>query len=576
VRERLDMPAPDDEEIAESYQSPAQAEAPEDEGGFGGGGGLFREARSLDTPQGVPPNAVSISDRSEAPEGASIVKGPGGGLYYVPAGNADGGAASGDSTASVDDMADGEQPRAEIDTPEDAAEFLTDEFDEDDFDFNHWAGGGSFEKVTEGSVVKIWAGDMGFEEEKALVVEDLGDDEFRVVTPNGDEKTLAPSLDTMNFDAETEAPLADVWNDSENRGDDDVEPEVKTEEVEDNPAWIEDLDFEEEFGAEIDTPPSVGSSVEVNGNLHRLTDETEDRGVEYYQTDEDSAVAEVDSVLTTVNEASNIETGATQYIQWSEQADMEDGWFNIDDEIQDDGGALMVDMVDENGDTHSVNGVAVEQEGLIERKHTPVEAESVQPENENAHTNYDGGYDDNPELPDNLSLDNISNNLDSEQTEQISRGLSKASDLGFTDRVEGIEELDVGGEAAGETLARFEPETGTIKINTDNMTQETLDGLSDDFGVGDTVEDMVVHETVHAAHAAALEDEGWTPEEMREDLLRSSLDSGEQQLIEDEISDYGASNPLEVVAEVGTKVTKGEEVSNEVMHIYERYGGPDL
>jgi len=86
VRERLDMPAPDDEEIAESYQSPAQAEAPEDEGGFGGGGGLFREARSL---QSVPDNAVSISDRSEAPEGASVIEGPSGGLYYVPGGGED-------------------------------------------------------------------------------------------------------------------------------------------------------------------------------------------------------------------------------------------------------------------------------------------------------------------------------------------------------------------------------------------------------------------------------------------------------------------------------------------------------
>jgi len=102
VRERLDMPAPDDEEIAESYQSPAQAEAPEDEGGpLGGGGGLFREARSL---QSVPDNAVSISDRSEAPEGASVIEGPGGGLYYVPGGGGDGGDA--DTQSDVEQRVD--------------------------------------------------------------------------------------------------------------------------------------------------------------------------------------------------------------------------------------------------------------------------------------------------------------------------------------------------------------------------------------------------------------------------------------------------------------------------------------
>ena len=35
---------------------------------------------------GVPDNAVSISDRSEAPEGATVVEGDRGGLYYVPEG----------------------------------------------------------------------------------------------------------------------------------------------------------------------------------------------------------------------------------------------------------------------------------------------------------------------------------------------------------------------------------------------------------------------------------------------------------------------------------------------------------
>ena len=49
----------------------------------------------------MPDNAVSISDRSEAPEGAQIITGPGGGLYYVP--GADGDAGGDSNSASVDD-----------------------------------------------------------------------------------------------------------------------------------------------------------------------------------------------------------------------------------------------------------------------------------------------------------------------------------------------------------------------------------------------------------------------------------------------------------------------------------------
>jgi len=96
IREKLDMAPHEDEEIGESYRTPAEVEQPEDEGGplDGGGGGLFSSPRSL----AVPDSAVSIDDRSEAPEGAQIVTGDRGGLYYIPQGtDSDGG-----SDTSVD------------------------------------------------------------------------------------------------------------------------------------------------------------------------------------------------------------------------------------------------------------------------------------------------------------------------------------------------------------------------------------------------------------------------------------------------------------------------------------------
>ena len=97
-------------------------------GGGGGGGGLFGsvddpddadvsiEARKDDdgvrlqintdhdhnAKAEVPDNAVSISDPSEAPEGARTVTGPGGGDYYIPPGESSGGQATIDDIMSSD------------------------------------------------------------------------------------------------------------------------------------------------------------------------------------------------------------------------------------------------------------------------------------------------------------------------------------------------------------------------------------------------------------------------------------------------------------------------------------------
>jgi hypothetical protein len=86
VVEKLDLPTIDDEEMAGSYRPPKQIEEAEEEdqqqGGLFGSAPTEVSFRSL----AVPDNAVAIDDRSEAPEGAQIVEGDRGGLYYVPAG----------------------------------------------------------------------------------------------------------------------------------------------------------------------------------------------------------------------------------------------------------------------------------------------------------------------------------------------------------------------------------------------------------------------------------------------------------------------------------------------------------
>ena len=93
IRSKLDMPAPEDDEIAEGYRSPADIEAAEEgDGGGGDFGGLFSDGRTLS----VPDNAVPIDSRADAPDGAQIVEGERGGLYYVPVGEGDGDESTGD------------------------------------------------------------------------------------------------------------------------------------------------------------------------------------------------------------------------------------------------------------------------------------------------------------------------------------------------------------------------------------------------------------------------------------------------------------------------------------------------
>jgi len=476
-----------------------------------------------------------------------------------------------DRTTTAD--IESESERGAITTTEGAVEYL-EAFDESESEYDHW-NGADFDTVTEGSLIEIWTGEMGFEEERAVVIEQIGEDEYTVVTENGVEKTLRSDIDTLDFDHTKEAPLSDVWHDRENHSNESTAHEMPTETAKNDSSWTETADFDQ-YRVDAEDGFTPGQSVELGDTIHQIESQSTEDGIDYYTTSEGTTLADVDGVITQVDDTSRVDRGEIQYVQWSDDADMDDGWYSVDDSIQEKDGTLVVEYVDESGTSHDVDGEAVEMDGLIKRKHRPTSVSPVQPSLSGSHKNYSGDYPTNPSLSSNVSLDQVSQSLTGSQQSSIERGLAKAQELGFTQGVTGVEELDVGGEAAGETLARFEPETGKIKINTDRMNQETLDSLSDNFSAGETVEDMVVHETVHAAHAQALKESDWTPKEMRENLLRADLSDSEAELMEREISSYAASNPLEAVAEVGTKITLGKEVSDDALHVYEKYGGPDL
>jgi len=125
-------------------------------------------------------------------------------------------------------------------------------------------------------------------------------------------------------------------------------------------------------------------------------------------------------------------------------------------------------------------------------------------------------------------------------------------------------------------LGRFDPNTDQVLLNPRQMNQEQLDDLSENFSVGETVEDLVAHEAMHAAHVEALLEDEWSVDEIFDELLNKPLNESEKEIMERDVSTYGASNALEVVAEVGLAITMGKEVSDEALFIYEKYGGPEL
>lgn len=77
---------------------------------------------------------------------------------------------------------------------------------------------------------------------------------------------------------------------------------------------------------------------------------------------------------------------------------------------------------------------------------------------------------------------------------------------------------------------------------------------------------MVLHELVHVGRANVLRD-GREP---------SRLTDEEKEVLREEVSEYAAEDEGEAVAEIGVLRLMDEDVSDEVIEIYRRHGGPEL
>lgn len=504
----------------------------------------------------VPDHAEHLPPDEEPPEDSQVIIGPRGGRYVVE--------------EPVDEEPEDGVPEfdpAEV-GPEEAAQILDGLVSEDLGADEDWSAEIDVDDVGVGEAVEFMD-PMTFEFETGVVV-GVDGNELAVMTPDGESEISVADLNRI-YDPDEPEDDPRPEDDSEDEAEEEDEPGEEAEE-----AWFDEVDFESEFGAVVDEMYE-GGRYEVGDDVVEIVDSTEERGVEYYQTDGGEMLAQIGDVVTEVIDASRVGRGNIEYIQFSDEVDLDDGWYHIgEDMTEGDDGELFVDFVDEDGEVHQVDGVAVEREGLIDRRHQPVGVDEIEPAMSGAYEEYDREYPEDPDLPDHLSTGEIADVVGDEQIQQIERGFGRVAELGVDERISGIGVFEPEEEGEEMTLGRYEPETGEVLINPEQMDQETLDGVSESFAVGESVEDMIVHEAMHAAHVDALEEEGWSIEEIEEELLRGELSESERQIMEEQVSDYAAANPLEVVAEVGTKITLGEEVSDEVLQIYERYGGPEL
>lgn len=157
-----------------------------------------------------------------------------------------------------------------------------------------------------------------------------------------------------------------------------------------------------------------------------------------------------------------------------------------------------------------------------------------------------------------------------EDRKALAENLIRAGQEGLTENVKSIE---VG---SGEAHGAFRYNDNSLRFNRE-LDPSDFDA-SDGEAVGDTMEWLVLHELGHAEHGTTEDligddsffDQGMSVTRGGEFVGRERID-----LVDEEVSAYARSNPAEFVAEVYSGLALGKEFSDEVMDIYEEWGGPD-
>lgn len=117
----------------------------------------------------------------------------------------------------------------------------------------------------------------------------------------------------------------------------------------------------------------------------------------------------------------------------------------------------------------------------------------------------------------------------------------------------------------------------TISINPDEFQEEKIRSMGEQgYLAGDSVEHVALHEVSHGMHAQHVTEkfeEESDDTNIAEFEIKQDFDSNEDQELAERVSVYAKTNPSEFVAEVGALLLAGKDVDEEVLEMYEKYGG---
>jgi len=557
------------------------------------------------TPEGVPEGYeyVPPEDRDGLPDDAETVETNRGAVYVAPSGE---GEDDGDESDNIDTdypSAEGNyaltegDPRRIIEN-EDSAQLLADSFDEDDSEFDYWQTYPEESDINEGSILEV--NDEQFpivgggstatvlDAEEGIAVTEFGE---RVEFNFDDTQPGHTAVRVWDDPANQVASGDNTWD---NFGEDYIPDEVQEVRTPENIAvdeedaepegdpWLEDDYFEEEYGAsteDFEDGHLVAGPVDIEGEFRRLNyDRTVGDVPHFIDEDNNLEYADVDGVACRYMPTSRFPGHGEVYCSFDDDvADIEDGWYRQGDIIErDDGDEFYRELVGPDGEITEVDLTDI-GDGVIDNIYRPVEVSEASSDLSGISDGFDGTYPEDADPPDNLTPDaEFTEALSEEQTDAIRAGMGKVQEAGLDDRIRDVQHIDESTfDRARPPIGMYDPIQETVHFTPDKFTSDYIGSTSDGFSVGDSLEDTVVHEAVHAAHVENLvENEDWDVNEIVDDLLEQNLDNGERMLLEEEVSEYGATNPLELVAEIGTMIVNGEEPSEEALYLYEKYGGP--
>jgi len=473
----------------------------------------------------IPDNAVSISDRSEAPDDARVIQGDRGGLYYVPAGEDDGEDEDGDG----DEEGDGEggiEPGTEVDVGE----------------------------LEEGMEVSVFG--------KPMEVTAISHEEG----PNNDQTAVA--FDNLE-DGEQQFFFADL-----------LEGEIEANENTDLPARDDgeagdgDRDLSEladDQGLLDADDLEAGDEVLIHGDevtLDAVASDETGTVVQFEKNGEDFFLYE--DMIDIEAPGFEGEEGGSTGSSDGDSGESGDGDTGGDEPRLEEGEQIESpsgEPATVTGYDPDTNVVAYETEDGEEMLTT---AESVLGDEE------DTGDDADAELADELGVQWANTEgLDDDQVDAVTSAFEEfREDQGLGDMavmsVTTTPPDDVGAGAG----ASFTPNERRLYVNPDGLDPETKqEDFEEGFIATETVEGTIHHELAHARHFGEVLSD---PDLNWQELQDQDLSDEEAETVSDEVSWYASTSPTELVAEVNSGIQEGKEYSDEVMDMYERFGGPEV